>query len=94
MGNIDRIVQTTVDLGCYESSFTTAQGFNYLKVNGLKVVGNKIQLPETAIGQTVRIFNVNGMLLKNFVAGTNEIAVAGNGIYFVNINNDIYKVKL
>jgi hypothetical protein len=94
LGNIDRIVQTTVDLGCYESSFTTAQGFNYLKVNGLKVVGNKIQLPETAIGQTVRIFNVNGMLLKNFVAGTNEIAVAGNGIYFVNINNDIYKVKL
>jgi len=93
LGNNDRIQNITVDMGCYESSFTTL----YVRMpvtGGLKVIGNKIQLPETAMGQNIRVVNVNGMEVENYIANSFELTIASKGVYVVKVNNDIYKVIL
>lgn len=92
LAGFTRIFQTTVDLGCYESSFTT--GLKDTKIGGLKVTGNKIQLPESAIGQNIRIVNANGMQIMNFIAENPDLRVSGKGLFIVRINDEIYKVIL
>ena len=93
LGNNDRIQNTTVDMGCYESSFTTLDVKTPV-AGGLKVIGNKIQLPESAIGQTVCVYNVNGMEVKNYIANSFELSIASKGVYVVKVNNEVYKVIL
>jgi len=94
LADTSRIIGSNVDLGCYESSFTTAAGFVNTKKDGLRINGNKIMLPQTAIGKTIRVFNINGMQIKNFVAETPEITILDKGVYIVSINSDVYKVIL
>lgn len=87
-----RILNTTVDIGCYEASVSTA--VNEVKVSGLKVSGSKIYLPENAIGKTVQLVNANGLEIKNFVAENRDFVVSGKGLFIVKINNEVYKVIL
>ncbi|MDX9748138.1 MAG: choice-of-anchor Q domain-containing protein [Paludibacter sp.] len=94
LANNNRIQGATVDIGCYESSFTTASGIYNNKMEGLKVVGMNIQLPSSAIGQNVRVISANGVQIKHFEASSNELKMPEKGIYFVCINADIYKVVL
>jgi hypothetical protein len=93
LANSERIQNSTVDLGCYESSFTTLD-VRMPVAGGLKVIGNKIQLPESAMGQTIRVVNVNGMEVKNYIANSFELTIAGKGVYVVKVNNEVYKVIL
>ena len=93
LANSERIQNSIVDMGCYESSFTTLAVKSPI-AGGLKVIGNKIQLPESAIGQTVCVFNVNGMEVKNYIAKSFDLSIARKGVYIVKVNNDIYKVIL
>ena len=93
LANSDRIQNSKVDIGCYESSFTTLDVKMPL-VGSLKVIGNKIQLPESAMGQTIRVVNVNGMEVKNYIANSFDLTIAGKGVYVVKVNNNIYKVIL
>ena len=93
LGNNDRIQNVKVDLGCYESSFTTLD-VKAPVAGGLKVIGNKIQLPESAMGQTVCVFNVNGMEVKNYIANSFDLTIAGKGVYVIKIKSAIYKVIL
>jgi hypothetical protein len=93
LANNNRIQNSTVDIGCYESFFTTLD----VKMpvdGGLKVIANKIHLPESAMGQTIRVINVNGMEVKNYIAKSLELTIASKGVYVVKVNNDIYKVIL
>jgi hypothetical protein len=93
LANSERIQNSIVDMGCYESSFTTLD-VKMPIAGGLKVIGNKIQLPESAMGQTVCVFNVNGMEVKNYIANSFELTIAGKGVYVVKVNNEVYKVIL
>lgn len=93
LANSERIQNSIVDMGCYESSFTTLAVKSPI-AGGLKVIGNKIQLPESAMGQTVCVYNVNGMEMKNYIANSFELTIASKGVYVVKVNNDIYKVIL
>jgi hypothetical protein len=88
----ERIMQSIVDIGCYESSVTT--GLKETKNDGLKVIDKRIQLPESAIGQTIQVFNANGMEVKHYIAKSFDLTIAGKGVYVVKVNNDIYKVIL
>jgi hypothetical protein len=93
LANSERIQNSTVDIGCYESSFTTLD-VKMPVAGGLRIIGNKIQLPESAMGQTIRVVNVNGMEVKNYIANSFDLTIDSKGVYVVKVNNDIYKVIL
>jgi len=87
-----RILDTTVDLGCYEYSINTSTP--NVSISGLKVAGSEITLPENSIGRTIRIFNANGMEINNFVANSTVFNLHKKGVFMIKIDNDIFKVLL
>ena len=93
LAGLARIEGSFIDLGCYESSIATKLA-KEVKINSLRVIANEIQLPESAIGKKITVYNPNGELVQSFTAQTLKFALSVKGVFIVKISSDVYKVML
>lgn len=88
----NRINQTTVDMGCFESLFPT--GFQETIKDKIWVANGKLNIPESKIGQTVTIYNTQGQRLNDFKAVSTNIQLHVKGFLIINIGGEQYKAIL
>ncbi len=87
----DRIQKSTVDIGCYESSFTTG-GFSPVLREKIWFAGNTLHLPSSAIGKTVTVFNIQGQRIREIVANSATIELQEKGLLMITFENEKYKI--
>lgn len=85
-----RIQNTTIDMGCYETSVTT--GLQPKVIKGLMVSGNLVVLPQGSANQNVEVLNANGTILKSFSTNNGTLVIDNKGLFLVRIGNDTYKI--
>lgn len=101
--NNDRIIATTIDLGCYESidSSTQLKGLNDITEcqvypNPTKGILN-IKSSDLA-GTDIKVFNTTGVLMLSKKANnsntTIDLSNMSKGLYFVVVKNNLYKITL